>query len=122
MLRYASIFQTTLLADNPHLGTVFIFITAASPNRAAFGATNGLSQVFIACSLNKSFADCFSKVTVSLMRGIGPSVANSLFSLSIEKGYLGGNLVYYVLLLLGMISIYIGSLLPKRLLLDKGQL
>jgi hypothetical protein len=53
------------------------------------------------------------------MRSIGPSVTNSLFSLSIEKGYLGGHLIYYVLLVLAMVSIYIGSFLPKRLPLDK---
>jgi hypothetical protein len=42
------------------------------------------------------------------MRGIGPSIINSLFSLSIEKGYFGGYLVYYVLLLLAIVSIYVG--------------
>jgi hypothetical protein len=30
---------------NTCLGAIFIFITAASPNRASLGATNGLSQV-----------------------------------------------------------------------------
>lgn len=48
------------------------------------------------------------------MRGIGPCI-NALFSLSIEQGYLGGYLVYYILLLSAMVSIYIGSLLPKGL-------
>ncbi|KAG6906444.1 hypothetical protein DXG01_013927 [Tephrocybe rancida] len=59
---------------------IFIFIAAASPNRASLGATNGLSQM-----------------TVSMMRAIGPAAANSLFSLSIEKDLMSGYLVYYVL-------------------------
>ncbi|KAG6836905.1 hypothetical protein H0H93_001492 [Arthromyces matolae] len=63
------------------LRAIFIFIAAASPNRASLGATNGLSQM-----------------TVSIMRAIGPAAANSLFSLSMEKGYLDGYLVYYVLI------------------------
>ncbi|KIL56350.1 hypothetical protein M378DRAFT_172815 [Amanita muscaria Koide BX008] len=36
--------------------------------------------------------------TMSVICAIGPTTANSLYSLSIEKGYLGGNLVYLVLI------------------------
>ncbi|KAJ7359951.1 hypothetical protein DFH08DRAFT_953042 [Mycena albidolilacea] len=54
-------------------GAVFIYISAAAPNRASLGATNGLCQL-----------------TVSLFRAVGPALANSLFSLSMEKGYLHG--------------------------------
>ena len=39
-------------------------------------------------------------------------MANSLFSLSIEKGYLGGQLVYYVLLAMSSAAIALGTLLP----------
>ncbi|PFH47258.1 hypothetical protein AMATHDRAFT_152581 [Amanita thiersii Skay4041] len=78
-------------------GAVFIFIAGASPNRASLGATNGLSQT-----------------TVSVMRAIGPATANSLFSLSIDKGYMGGNLVYYVLMSIVVASLYFASLLPSN--------
>ncbi|KAH9481767.1 Major facilitator-type transporter psiT2 [Psilocybe cubensis] len=78
-------------------GAIFIFISTASPNRASLGATNGLSQM-----------------TVSIMRAIGPAAANSLFSLSIDKNYLGGNMVYYILLSIVAISLYIASLLPQK--------
>ncbi|PFH48474.1 hypothetical protein AMATHDRAFT_149810 [Amanita thiersii Skay4041] len=78
-------------------GAVFIFIAGASPNRASLGATNGLSQT-----------------TVSIMRAIGPATANSLFSLSIDKGYMGGNLVYYVLMSTVIASLYFASLLPSN--------
>ncbi|KAG6827619.1 hypothetical protein H0H92_011076 [Tricholoma furcatifolium] len=79
-------------------GAIFIYIAAASPNRASLGATNGLCQM-----------------TVSVMRAIGPAAANSLFSLSIERGYLGGYLVYYLLTMLVCVAMYIASLLPRKL-------
>ncbi|KAG2335744.1 hypothetical protein BDR05DRAFT_993464 [Suillus weaverae] len=55
----------------------FMYITAASPNRASVGATNRFAQVI-----------------VSVMCTVGPAAANSAFSISIEKQYLGGNLIY----------------------------
>ncbi|KDQ59075.1 hypothetical protein JAAARDRAFT_192627 [Jaapia argillacea MUCL 33604] len=84
---------------NLSYGCIFIYITAAAPNKASMGATNGLCQT-----------------TVSIMRAIGPAVASSLFSLSIDKEhhYLGGWLVYCVLEVLAFVSIAIGSLLPRQ--------
>ncbi|CAA7266816.1 unnamed protein product [Cyclocybe aegerita] len=78
-------------------GAIFIFISAASPNRASLGATNGLSQM-----------------TVSVMRAIGPAAANSLFSVSIEKRYLSGYLVYYALLAIVGVSLVVASMLPQH--------
>ena len=46
------------------------------------------------------------------MRTIGPAMVNSLFSLSIEKGYLGGHLVYYVLVVLSGAALAFSSMLP----------
>jgi hypothetical protein len=78
---------------------VFIFITAAAPNKASLGATNGLAQL-----------------SVSVMRAVGPALANSMYSLSIDKEhhYMGGGLVYYVTVALGLGAIFVGSLLPER--------
>ncbi|KAJ7056894.1 member of major facilitator superfamily multidrug-resistance, DHA1 sub-family [Mycena amicta] len=78
-------------------GAVFIYISSASPNRASLGATNGLCQL-----------------SVSLMRTIGPAVANSLFSLSIEKRYLNGWMVYYVLMGVTLAALWVGALLPRK--------
>ncbi|KAF9468194.1 member of major facilitator superfamily multidrug-resistance, DHA1 sub-family [Collybia nuda] len=92
-------FQTVMsLGMSLSYGAIFIFIAAASPNRATLGATNGLSQM-----------------TVSVMRAIGPAAANSLFSLSIEKHYLGGYMVYYVLVGVVCAAVFVGSLLPRHL-------
>ncbi|KIM84184.1 hypothetical protein PILCRDRAFT_401840 [Piloderma croceum F 1598] len=79
-------------------GCVFIYIAAASPNRASLGGTNGICQCL-----------------VSITRAFGPAVANSLFSLSMEKGYLGGSLVYVILTGVVFLALALGSRLPRRL-------
>ncbi|ESK95843.1 member of major facilitator superfamily multidrug- dha1 sub-family [Moniliophthora roreri MCA 2997] len=78
-------------------GAIFIYIQAASPNRASLGATNGLSQMW-----------------VSITRAIGPATANSLFSLSMKEHYLGGYMVYYVLLGMAAMALFASSLLPRK--------
>ncbi|KAJ7650817.1 member of major facilitator superfamily multidrug-resistance, DHA1 sub-family [Roridomyces roridus] len=80
-------------------GAVFIYISAAAPNRASLGATNGLCQV-----------------SVSLMRALGPAAANSLFSLSmVERDLPGGEwLVYYVLMGATCVALWVAAQLPKR--------
>ncbi|EGN98724.1 hypothetical protein SERLA73DRAFT_181341 [Serpula lacrymans var. lacrymans S7.3] len=77
---------------------IFIFISAASPNRASLGATNGLAQMI-----------------VSIMRTIGPASASSVFSLSIQHNYLGGWLVYYFMVFLVLIGLFASAFLPRRL-------
>ncbi|KAF8626604.1 hypothetical protein AX17_006522 [Amanita inopinata Kibby_2008] len=77
-------------------GAIFMFIQTAAPNRASLGATNGLNQM-----------------TVSVMRAIGPGAANSLYSLSIDKGYMGGQMVYYVLSGTVLVSLYLATLLSR---------
>ncbi|OJA19926.1 hypothetical protein AZE42_03758 [Rhizopogon vesiculosus] len=61
-------------------GITFMYISASSPNRASVGATNGLAQM-----------------VVSVMRAVGPAAANSAFSISMERQYLGGDMVYCVM-------------------------
>ena len=77
---------------------MFIFITAAAPNKASLGATNGLAQL-----------------SVSILRAVGPALASSMYSLSIDKEhhYMNGGLVYYVTVMLSFGGIWVGSLLPK---------
>ncbi|KAH9966264.1 major facilitator superfamily domain-containing protein [Lactifluus volemus] len=82
-------------------GCIFIYISAASPNRASLGATNGLAQLL-----------------VSIMRAIGPATSTSLFSLSLAEGYLGGGLVYAVLLAISLVAIAFGTALPRQVWLS----
>jgi hypothetical protein len=78
---------------------VFIFVAAAAPNRASLGATNGVAQ-FLG----------------SIVRAVGPALANSMYSLSIDKEhhYMGGGLVYYMTVTVSLGAIWMGSLLPER--------
>lgn len=57
-------------------------------------------------------------MTVSVTRAIAPATANSLYSLSIQKGYCGGYMVYYVLMLIVVMSLYVGWLLPRHIRTD----
>ncbi|KAH9178432.1 MFS general substrate transporter [Lactarius sanguifluus] len=85
------------LGVNSSYGCIFIYLSAASPNRASLGATNGLAQLL-----------------VSIMRAIGPVVTTSLFSLSLAEGYLGGGMVYLVLLGVSVMSIAFATALPRQ--------
>lgn len=77
---------------------MFIYITAASPNRASLGATNGLCQM-----------------VVSIFGTIGPAAANSLYSASLKHQLLNGFLVYYVVMASVFVALLVASLLPTRL-------
>ncbi|EGN95009.1 hypothetical protein SERLA73DRAFT_113718 [Serpula lacrymans var. lacrymans S7.3] len=78
-------------------GAVFIYINGAAPNRASLGATNGIAQL-----------------VVSIMRAIGPAAVNSTWSLCLEKHYLGGWLVYYLMVSMVLLALGSGMLLPKN--------
>jgi len=54
-------------------------------------------------------------MSVSVVRAIGPALSNSLFSLSIEKNYMGGYLVYYALSSFVGIALVVASFLPRKL-------
>lgn len=84
---------------------MFIFITASAPNKASLGTVNGMAQMM-----------------VSIMRTVGPATANSLFSLSIdqEHHYMGGYLVYYVLIAITCVAFYVGTLLPEKTMSDEA--
>ncbi|KAH9954790.1 MFS general substrate transporter [Lactifluus volemus] len=78
-------------------GCIFVYISAASPNRASLGATNGLAQLL-----------------VSIMRTIAQATSTSLFSLSVAEGYFGGGLVYTVLLSISLVVVAFGTTLPRQ--------
>ncbi|KAJ3491794.1 hypothetical protein NLI96_g448 [Meripilus lineatus] len=85
-------------------GCVFIYIAASAPNKSTLGAVNGLAQV-----------------GVSIMRTVGPATANSLFSFSIERGYLGGYFVYVVLAAIVVISLVVADQLPNKVWRDEKE-
>ncbi|KAG6916168.1 hypothetical protein DXG01_008141 [Tephrocybe rancida] len=79
-------------------GSIFMYITASSPDPRSLGATNGLSQML-----------------ANAMRGIGPGIATGLFKTSIEQDYMGGNYVYVVLALIATFATVAAWFLPRKL-------
>ena len=59
-----------------------------------------------------------NQLLVSITRAIGPAEPNSLLSLSIEKGYLRGQLVYYVLVVISGVTLALGTMLPQQIWTD----
>lgn len=74
-----------------------MYITASAPNKRSLGATNGLSQT-----------------TVSIARAIGPALATSLFSFSVEMNLLGGYAVYAFFASLSCFAIVLSTHLPEK--------
>jgi hypothetical protein len=83
---------------NGHTGCVYMFITAAAPNKRSLGATNGLAQTL-----------------VSVGRILTPVMTTSLLSLSIEKHILWGFAAYAMLVVLTSGGVWLALQLPRRL-------
>ena len=77
---------------------VQIFITDSAPSQSALGSVNGLAQA-VAC----------------VSRSLAPSAASSLFAISLQLNWLGGDAVFYVLMGIVVCGIRIGLMLPKTL-------
>jgi len=79
-------------------GCVYMYITAASPNKRSLGATNGLAQTL-----------------VSIGRIVTPVLASSLLSFSIQYHIAWGYAAYIMLVFLAIGGIGLASQLPSRL-------
>ncbi|KAJ6540841.1 major facilitator superfamily domain-containing protein [Mycena vulgaris] len=77
-------------------GAIFMFLTVAAPTSSR-GTVNGMAQT-----------------AVSSAKAIGPALATSLFSLSVEKNLLGGYAVYAVLLALSSLALMLATRLPAE--------
>jgi len=78
-------------------GCIYVFITAAAPNRRSLGAIHGLSQT-----------------AVSIASIITPSLSTSLFSFSVEWNLLGGYAVYAVFSFLSCFAVWLAMRLPHE--------
>ena len=47
-----------------------------------------------------------------MLTAVAPAISNSLFSLSIDKGYLGGNMVYFVFVSIAVMALCATLVLP----------
>ena len=52
------------------------------------------------------------QTVAGVLRSLAPAISNTLFSLSIEKGYLGGYMVYFVFVCSAGMALCASSLLP----------
>ncbi|KAG1768477.1 MFS multidrug-resistance DHA1 sub-family [Suillus occidentalis] len=73
-----------------------LYISAAAPNRASLGTTNGIAQLLIAGG-----------------RIIGPALAASIFSYSMQEGH-DTWLVYYFLMAIAFLAVGTSLLLPRN--------
>lgn len=73
-----------------------MYVVTSGP-KSSRGAVNGLSQT-----------------TASIARAIGPALATSLFSLSVEKNILGGYAVYALLFVLSCLALVLSTRLPDQ--------
>ncbi|KAF9532628.1 major facilitator superfamily domain-containing protein [Crepidotus variabilis] len=78
-------------------GTIFMFITASSPNKRSLGATNGLSQTI-----------------VSIARAVGPAFSTSLFAFCVQHNILGGLGVYALFACLSVGALFLATRLPHK--------
>jgi hypothetical protein len=78
-------------------GCIFLYINDGAP-RSALGALNGLAQM-----------------TASTMRALAPSTASSLFSVSLQRDVVRGNMVYMVLCAITIVGMYASCQLPRSL-------
>ncbi|KAG5636708.1 hypothetical protein H0H81_007104 [Sphagnurus paluster] len=80
------------------LGSIQVIIVDSAPSRASLGATNGMAQA-VGC----------------IARSIGPSLASSLFSVTLERNSAGGNMVYIVLAGCALSGLALTFILPQKL-------
>lgn len=78
------------------IGAIHVVIAESAP-KSILGSVNGIVQM----------AGC-------TMRTIAPTAASSLFSISLERQLLGGNLVYVVLFAIVLLGIKCSLTLPER--------
>ncbi|KAF8337849.1 member of major facilitator superfamily multidrug-resistance, DHA1 sub-family [Amanita rubescens] len=77
-------------------GAIWVLIARSPGNRSSLGAVVG-----------------FCHVGNNVVRTIGSAVSNSLFSLSIDKGYLGGYFAYFIFICVTIIALCATLLLPR---------
>ena len=79
-------------------GSLQVILVENVPENGPMGTVNGIAQML-----------------GSGMRSIAPTFASSLFSISLQRGLAGGNMVYYILLAMTFVSSRLSLMLPKHI-------
>ena len=88
--------HTSLLTGmTSEIGSIQVIVVESVPPGGPMGTANGLAQMASSGS-----------------RTVAPTLATSLFALSLQRNLAGGNLVYYFFLGLTLVGIYGTSFLP----------
>ncbi|KAJ6461067.1 hypothetical protein C8R45DRAFT_764570, partial [Mycena sanguinolenta] len=75
----------------------FIYVRSAAPSKHPLGATNGIGQT-----------------CVSIIRAFVSAASTSLFSLSLQRNFFGGWLVYVILVLISALELFGTTSLPTK--------
>lgn len=78
------------------VGSIQIIVVESVPPGGPMGTANGLAQM-----------------AGSGARTIAPTLATSLFALSLQRDLAGGNLVYFICIGMTLVGIYGASYLPR---------
>ena len=79
-------------------GALQILITDSAPSQSALGSVTGLAQA-----------------VGSIARSLAPSAVSSLFAVSLQRNWAGGNAVYYILMGIVICGLRFSFMLPKVL-------
>ena len=82
-----------------------VIIVNSAPTRSALGTVNGLGQM-VGCAA----------------RAVAPFFASSLFSISLERDSLGGDLVYYIVMAIIFVGSWVAVQLPPDDLKERKKL
>ncbi|KAG5717299.1 Protein ZINC INDUCED FACILITATOR-LIKE 1 [Termitomyces sp. T112] len=92
---------TFALITSASYASIYVLYLQGISNRASLGAINGMAHA-VGC----------------ITRAIAPTVASSLFSISLKRHLAGGNMVFLILLGISVIGLRLTFLLPKRPIVD----
>ena len=89
-----------MLANVQYLSSaaIQVLITDSAPSQSSLGSVNSLAQA-----------------VGSVSRSLAPSVASSLFAISLQRNWAGGNAVYYIWMAMVACAIPLSSMLPEEL-------
>ncbi|KAG6888990.1 hypothetical protein C0992_006811 [Termitomyces sp. T32_za158] len=90
--------QPLFLANPISFGGLGFTVEQTDNILSAWGIINGIVQML-----------------ANSLQGVAPGMTRGLFVLSVEKGYLGGNLVYIVVAAIGGVAMMVASYLPHKL-------
>lgn len=83
--------------DAPAQGSLQVVIIESVPEGGPMGTINGVAQML-----------------GSGMRTLAPTFSSSLFSVSLQRKLAGGNMVYYIMMVITMVGIRCTGFLPRK--------